>query len=711
MKNKIVLFSIPNYNVVYMPLAVPYLTGYLRSQGLDVIQKDLNILAYDFILSKKYLYRCLKKAKLQNNKKYQQIVENIEKAKEAMRDPEVYKNFDEFSKKKKILEKSFEIICKISKEALRIYGNTFKYEPREYYKKGRRISYKSREGLLESVRNKKDSIFYDFFKEQVIPFLKKEKPVLIGISVFSQTQLVVAFILSSLIKQSQINTKIVLGGNVITRISDILSRDDYLNRKLFSYIDFIIHHEGEIPTSELAKRLSTKNPEFDKIPKLIYKKKGKIIENLEFNITAISQIRTPDFNGFNINLHWTPSPIIGYLTRRGCPHYCAFCDTPFGYDGYYSLIERKTGKRFKIIKKSPAARVLPIDRVVKEIKYLKNRYKSKYFSFVDEELIASFLKIFCKKLIEEKVDIRWECFARMETEFKNKDFCKLIGKAGCMFLQFGLESVSQKVLDYENKLTKVSDYSLILKNTYESGIMNQAFFLVGTPSDNLFEAIKILTFLEEYGKYIYTIRPIIYETSKWSPNAFSAELKGLTIDKNTPDLDIHFDMWKERPKYGMSLQQARIFVKVLELWIRYRHKVNPVTRTYIYGQRLFIGPKLIREFSKIAKPKKIPKPAEKNVLEQFTRIFKKELKKIILISEERFISENIKKEYHNFESLAETEKTELVKKNTYLYNLENKRRLFFDKVYKLIKYRRSLTLDEILDFSRKLQKIDNSISY
>ena len=57
MKNKIILFSIPNYNAVYMSLAIPYLTGYLRKNGFDVIQRDLNVLAYDFFLSKGYLQK------------------------------------------------------------------------------------------------------------------------------------------------------------------------------------------------------------------------------------------------------------------------------------------------------------------------------------------------------------------------------------------------------------------------------------------------------------------------------------------------------------------------------------------------------------------------------------------------------------------------------------------------------------------------------
>jgi anaerobic magnesium-protoporphyrin IX monomethyl ester cyclase len=714
MKNKIILFSIPNYNTVYIPLALPCLAGHLRKSGFYVIQRDLNILAYNFFLNKEYLQKCLKNSDFKNNRIYQEVINSVEEAKKAMRDFKIYKNFGEFLKNKKILEDAFKIICGASKEPLRIYGNTFEYRPKEYYKRSKKISYKSREGLLKSIENKKENIFYDFFKKQIIPFLKTENPALIGISIFDQKQLVVAFILSSLIKEYQVDAKIVLGGNVITRVYDVLSKDDDLNRRLFNYIDFIIHHEGEIPILEIAKRLLSQSTRFDKIPKLIYKKDGKIVENLEFNITDLCEVPTPDFNGFDLNLYWVPQPVISYLIKRGCSHRCNFCDTPFSYDGYYDIIEKKTGKKFKIIEKNTAARSLPVDRVIKEIKYLNNEYKFKYFSFADEELSGSFLKIFCAEIIKENIDIRWECFARMEPRFKDINFCKLLAKAGCMFLQFGLESVSQKILTYENKATRVSEYPMILKNTCESGIMNHIFLLIGTPYDNLLEAIKILAFLEEYGQYIHTIRPIIYKTSKWSPNAFNAESKGLTVDKYGPDLDIYLEMWKKRPKYGMSIQQAKIVAKILELWVRYKHKVNPVIRTYIYAQRLFIGPELIKEYLKLkkAEPEKISKSAEEEILINFSEALEEELKKNAYISKWDFVRENIGKEYPDFESFDERGKTEAIKQSIYLYNSGNNRRLFFDKNYKLVKSRRRpLALDELINFSKRLRDIDSNIIY
>lgn len=667
-------------------MAVPYLTSYLRRNGFFVVQRDLNAMAYDFFLTKEYLRQCLRKTSLISVSEFRQVIKNIDRAKRAMRDIGVYRNFTEFSKNKNILEKAFDIICVVSKESLRIKGNTFGYEPMEYSLKN---SYKSRLGIFKAIKNKKDNIFFDFFKKQVIPFLKKEKPFLVGISIFDQKQLMVAFILATLIKEAKIKTKIVFGGNIITRLYDVFSKNDLLNRKLFNLVDFMIHNEGEMAIAELARRLSVKSSQkynFEKIPKLIYKKNGQITVNLEFNITDLREASPPDFEGFDIDFHWTPQPVIGYLTKRGCQHQCAFCDTPFGYDGYYKVIEAKTKKKFKIVGGFSACRALPIKRVIEEIKFLKEKYKSEYFSFGDEELLNSFLQPFCRQLIKRRLNIKWECFARMEPAFKDRNTCRLLKRAGCMFIQFGLESVSQRVLDFENKMVKAADYPLILKNTNEAGIMNHVFFLIGTPFDNIFEAIKILSFLENYGEYIYTIRPIIYKASKWSPNAFAWQEKGLDLGSDKLDLDIDLDMWRERPKYGMDFFQAKTIVKLIELWVRYRHKLNPITRTYIHAQRLFVGPSLIRKFSKEIKNEIHFKPEEEKTLEDFSKILIEELKKAAFIF-----------------------KREATKKINYLYDSESKRRLFFGKTLELIKARRHpLSLDEITNFSKQLYKIDRN---
>ena len=52
---KVMLLFPPNWTPTMPHLALPTLTAYLRQEGVDVIQRDLNVEVFDEILSRRYL--------------------------------------------------------------------------------------------------------------------------------------------------------------------------------------------------------------------------------------------------------------------------------------------------------------------------------------------------------------------------------------------------------------------------------------------------------------------------------------------------------------------------------------------------------------------------------------------------------------------------------------------------------------------------------
>ena len=46
----------------------------------------------------------------------------------------------------------------------------------------------------------------------------------------------------------------------------------------------------------------------------------------------------------------------------------------------------------------------------------------------------------------------------------------------------------------------------------------------------------------------------------------------------------------------MSRHKTMDFVRLLELWVAQRHRVNPSTSEYMYSQRLFLGRDKLEEF-------------------------------------------------------------------------------------------------------------------
>lgn len=595
------LLNMPPYQPVYPHPATAYLKGYLEKHrgNVVVLQRDLNtdslvhFLGYDTVA--------------------------------PMRDLEFYKDFPRFVQAKETISEKTD---KATGGRLRIERNSVIYDLREK-KEGDKIlvyaeDYVSREGLLAACKNKARNLYYDFFNEAVIPRIKENKSRLVGISASDQKQFLTAAILASMIKEEYGDSvKVVLGGNIITRNYDVLSKDDELNRMLFGQCyDFLIHHEGEAALTELVERLMG-GEDVKGVPKLIYMQGGKIKENHEFVVEDTDNIPAPNYDGlFAQGNHWTPKPVIPYVLGRDCGHACGFCDIPIGYDGSRAVMEQKTGKKFKVDYRGreSARRVRDLGKAIEDLKILSEKYDTDYFSFCDEELAGDLLEDFVDKLLESGLKIKWEMYGRMEELYLKPDFCEKLSNAGCKFIQFGVESASQKVLDACKKNYEFDIAKEILKSTYDAGIMNHAFLLVGLPEDNLLEASKLIPFLEECGEYITTLKPIYYKVSKWSPNALCSEINlyrgktayfsmsGRTKDKecikldraHTPDLDVNINF---APDAGiMSKHESEAFVRVLDLWIKMHHKVNPATSEYMYAQRMFLTRDELEEFGRSAVP-------------------------------------------------------------------------------------------------------------
>ncbi|MFC2100079.1 radical SAM protein, partial [Candidatus Bipolaricaulota bacterium] len=292
--------------------------------------------------------------------------------------------------------------------------------------------------------------------------------------------------------------------------------------------------------------------------------------------------------------YWTPKPVIPYVIGRGCYWgRCSFCDIPIGYD--YSI-----SRMSEILLKHPvirgdthsSRRKRSFDRVIGDLAYLSKTHGTTYFSFGDEELDSELLKAFSRELSDNGLSLDFECYSRIEPIYADngQDFCRKLRDSGCRFLQFGLESVSGKVLMRNRKLPETytqSDLGQIFRNTYEAGIMNHAFILVGLPGDSLIEASRLVPFLEQYAKYLTTIKPIHHKVSKWSPIALDPRSYNLILDqKTTGDLEANIHVSEHSP--GMSRKKAEAFVRFLDLWIRKYHRVNVATSQYIYAQRLFL---------------------------------------------------------------------------------------------------------------------------
>ena len=136
------------------------------------------------------------------------------------------------------------------------------------------------------------------------------------------------------------------------------------------------------------------------------------------------------------------------FASRGCPFTCTFC-------------KPLTGKEI---------RTREIESIINEIKYLKERWNVQYVRFFDEVFIGSKFRIraLCEAMIEENLNIFWWC--QTQVRLIDEDLLKVMKKAGCIEIAYGVESGSDVMLQDMKKGINVDIIRDVLEATDRANI-------------------------------------------------------------------------------------------------------------------------------------------------------------------------------------------------------------------------------------------------
>jgi len=247
--------------------------------------------------------------------------------------------------------------------------------------------------------------------------------------------------------------------------------------------DIVIKGEGEIPLLKIMKLQKSQDSEFKEqlssIPGLVYKYGGKskstgdgeIIKNLdELPLPARSLINISDY--VPLPNQYRRLPVVHIVTSRGCPFGCKFCSNIFG---------------LKLRQRS-------VDKVIYEINHCIEKYHAKEIYFYDDTLTADkkWIKSLCKRMIDEKFNISWSCFARIDTV--DPEMLRLMKRAGCWNIFYGIEAGYQACLDRIFKNITLARIRNTINITNEAGIEIRASFMLGFPWESPREGLKTIKF-------------------------------------------------------------------------------------------------------------------------------------------------------------------------------------------------------------------------
>lgn len=309
----------------------------------------------------------------------------------------------------------------------------------------------------------KDMFIYNI--KDVKNTIKNEKPDIIGISCFTDYRHT-ALQVAEIAKKLNQNIIIVMGG----------AHASFMYNQILSYIfvDIVCIGESENTFLELIKAIEKKKS-LENIKGIAYKNKEKIIKTPDRPlIQNLDEIPFPARHLFEEDYdvdtqmgyydekkeHWcegkrvTELKSVGMITSRGCPFNCLFCSTsPFWGHKW----------RFRSAK-----------NVIDEIEMLYNQ-GVRFFDFYDDNFTADRKRVLeiCDDIIERKLDIRWKCSSRVSSV--DEEIYRAIKKAGCIYINFGIESGSPKILKIMRKGVTIEQqikaFQLAKKVGIDAGMM------------------------------------------------------------------------------------------------------------------------------------------------------------------------------------------------------------------------------------------------
>jgi len=257
--------------------------------------------------------------------------------------------------------------------------------------------------------------------------------------------------------------KVVVGGPHITAAPlETMER--------FSAFDIAVIGEGELTLDELLLALSSGNS-LSAVQGLIFREGNDLIDtgrrpfirdldSLPFPAWDLLEQFPNRYLPAPFKVMKLPAAIL--VTSRGCPNKCIFCDrSVFGSSCHgYSA-----------------------EYVVKQMSELYHRYGIREFSFEDDTFITfrNRLKEICERLIELRLDISWTCLGRVN--HVTAENLRLMRKAGCWQISFGIESGSAEILTLINKRVTLDQVRQAVLLSREAGIRSKGFFIIGHPGE------------------------------------------------------------------------------------------------------------------------------------------------------------------------------------------------------------------------------------
>lgn len=273
------------------------------------------------------------------------------------------------------------------------------------------------------------------------------------ISMMFASQFLDGLLLCYAIRQVAPDAKVVVGGGLITSL--FTAKDD-IRGVLAELVDivsigegeFLLQHLSEFGCEQLLKnKISSQGS-----------RRAVLVDAGMFKSGSPILVPMPAFD--HLEKYMTLRPVVPYRISATCYwNKCAFCTDWLYKSRLYNV---------------------PIEEHVKRLCSLEKIASGVMLQ--DSALSPNMLRRFASALIKAGCKLRWGINARFDAHL-TYDLLLLARESGCVFLRFGLESASKKVLASMNKGIDVGVARRIIGDTRKLGILTHVYCIAGYPGE------------------------------------------------------------------------------------------------------------------------------------------------------------------------------------------------------------------------------------
>ncbi len=322
-------------------------------------------------------------------------------------------------------------------------------------------------------------------RELTLQALARHAPDVVLLSVPFPGNVYAAFRIAQAIKAQQPHIVIVLGGGFVNTELRELNEP-----RVFDYFDAVCLDDGERPLLALFEYGRNERPA-ERLVRTFLRRDGVVryFDCAEADI-AYAEVGTPTWDGLPLDRYLSVLDMLNPMHRlwsdgrwnkltvaHGCYwKKCSFCDVSLDYIARYDAIAATT--------------------LVDRIESIIDETGQTGFHFVDEAAPPKALKALAEELNKRNRAISWWGNIRFEKSF-TPELCRQLADSGCIAVSGGLEVASDRLLKLMQKGVSVEQVARVTRAFSDAGILVHAYLMYGFPTQTVQDTVDALEYVRQ----------------------------------------------------------------------------------------------------------------------------------------------------------------------------------------------------------------------